>query len=244
MRLASITLLTSLIAAAALSGCVRSEPAAHDPADAGAPTPDHAEQQATDTQPAQVARTLEGERPSPPADGPSFSRYSGSGPVRVYRDENTDAVADPDTLIGKPVPAFSLNDIAGNTLTPESLKGSVVLLDFWASWCGPCLATSPVMQALHEEWAGRGLVVIGANVSEFDEGQLTHTPDAARAYAAEHSYTYTFTYGSDDLKTACGVQGLPTFILIDRDGTVVEVITGSDDNLQETLRHQIEELLE
>lgn len=117
--------------------------------------------------------------------------------------------------VGKPIPAFSMTSIAGKKMTNASLKGKVVLLDFWATWCGPCKAASPTVQALHKKYAGKGLVAIGANT--FEE---SIDKKFAAGYAKEHSYNYTFTFGNDKLANSWGVTGIPFFVLIDQKGVV------------------------
>lgn len=263
MRLAIVNLCAAVLFVPSLSGCSRSEiaePGARDQVSVSEsnadevnevpstsePKPRSPSQKSTDKESPQIVRSVEGAGQATPTKRPSFSRYGGSVnslSMRTFSVKGGETPVGSKAMIGKPLPAFSLNDIAGNTLTNETLKGKVVLLDFWATWCGPCREAAPVMQQLHEEFGERGLMVIGANTSEFNDGQIIKTPDAARAYAAEHNYTYTFTYGSDDLKAACGATGLPTFLVIDSDGIVVDVFTSYDDDLLDVLRQKIEPLL-
>ena len=79
-------------------------------------------------------------------------------------------------LKGRAMPAFSMKTITGTSLTNANTKGKVVLLDFWASWCGPCKLASPTMQSLHKSHAAKGLLVFGVNGLENKKG-----PDAAKA---------------------------------------------------------------
>jgi cytochrome c biogenesis protein CcmG, thiol:disulfide interchange protein DsbE len=124
-------------------------------------------------------------------------------------------------LVGKPAPGFKMTDTRGKTITNASLKGKVVILDFWATWCPPCVAASPTMQKLHEKYAKQGLVVIGANLGERND------PDGTPAkYAKEHKYTYIFTKKNDDYGRKIGILGIPVFMFIDRKGVVRRVETG------------------
>lgn len=127
-----------------------------------------------------------------------------------------------ENLKGKPFPAFKMTDTNGKVHTNASLKGKVVLLDFWATWCGPCKAASPTMQKLHEKYASKGLVVIGANAYE----QPKDKAGAAAKYQKEHKYTYTFTKDNDKLAASIGARGIPFFVFIDKQGVVREVATG------------------
>lgn len=127
-----------------------------------------------------------------------------------------------DALKGKPFPAFKMTDTNGKVHTNASLKGKVVLLDFWATWCGPCKAASPTMQNLHDKYASKGLVVIGANTYEQPNVKAT----AAAKYQKDHKYTYMFTKENDKLAASIGARGIPFFVFIDKQGVVREVATG------------------
>lgn len=121
-------------------------------------------------------------------------------------------------LKGRAMPAFSMKTLDGKTLTNANTRGKVVLLDFWASWCGPCKAASPTMQSLHKAHAAKGLIVVGANGLENKKG-----PDAAKAYQKKNSYSYTFTFDNDPLIDKLKIEGVPTFIVVDRKGKVTFV---------------------
>ncbi len=125
-------------------------------------------------------------------------------------------------VVGKAVPAFSMTDLAGKKHTEKSLKGKVVIIDFWASWCGPCKKVSPILQELHTAYAKKGLVIIGANMGE----QAGKSKQIAAEYAKKNKYTYAFTVENDKLATAWGVTGIPHFVVIDKKGIVRRVDTG------------------
>jgi cytochrome c biogenesis protein CcmG, thiol:disulfide interchange protein DsbE len=151
----------------------------------------------------------------------------------------------PQSLVGKAVPKFKMTDLKGKTLTPESLKGKVYLVDFWATWCGPCREASPILQQLHEKYGERGLVVIGANTSERgQDGKPLKTKEKAAAYAKEHKFTYTFTYANEDFAKACQVRGIPTMLVVDRSGVVRKVQVGFNKDLFKMLETAILPLLD
>lgn len=112
-------------------------------------------------------------------------------------------------------PVYAMTNTEGKAVTNETLKGKVVLIDFWATWCGPCKAASPSIQALHDKYVKEGLVVIGANAFE-----RTDPDGAAAGYAKEHDYNYMMTIKNDQLARSWGVKGIPAFVVIGRDGTV------------------------
>lgn len=129
--------------------------------------------------------------------------------------------SDVSKLKGKQIPAFFMTTFDGKKLTSASLKGKPVVLDFWATWCGPCKAASPTMQAFHDKYASKGLMVIGVNM-----GEDKSTMKKAANYAKEHKYTYCFTKENDAYAGKLGIQGIPCFIFIDKSGKVVAVETG------------------
>jgi cytochrome c biogenesis protein CcmG, thiol:disulfide interchange protein DsbE len=114
---------------------------------------------------------------------------------------------------GEIAPAFSLPNVSGKTETLAALKGQVVLVDFWASWCGPCRESFPFLNRMQAQYAAKGLRVVGINV---DEKQT----DAARfltKYPAQFAVLYDpagSTPGKYDLKV------MPSSYLIGRDGKI------------------------
>lgn len=140
----------------------------------------------------------------------------------------------PEKWEGKPMPAFSMKDTTGKVYTNSSLKGKVVLLDFWASWCGPCKAASPVLDRLSKKFAGK-LVVIGANV--------TDPAGEAAKYKKEHKYSFPFTAKNEEIASKLGVTGLPAFVFIDKNGVIADVQTGFGNRLEKEFSDRIERLI-
>lgn len=123
------------------------------------------------------------------------------------------------TFQGKPAVQWTAKTTDGATLSMSDLKGKVVLLDFWATWCGPCKQASPTMQALHKKYWSKGLRVIGVSGSDGFEEDKTATPIAA--YKKEHNYTYTFVYNNGVPFEKYGINSIPQFILVGKDGKVL-----------------------
>lgn len=120
---------------------------------------------------------------------------------------------------GKEAPDFELTSLDGRRKVKLSdLRGKVVLLDFWASWCGPCREELPHIEKIHKELSGKGLVVLGIN----DE-----PPDVAKKFVKEQGLTFT-TLHDDGGKVhrLYGVEFIPTTIIVGRDGKVVERFVG------------------
>jgi cytochrome c biogenesis protein CcmG, thiol:disulfide interchange protein DsbE len=122
------------------------------------------------------------------------------------------------TLEGKTAPKFSIKTTDGATLTNANLKGKVVLIDFWATWCGPCKKASPHMQKIHKELNAKGVRVIGLSAMEEDPKDVKSIKD----YKTKNKYTYTFGYDGDKVADDFKVRGLPAFVMINKKGQVVD----------------------
>jgi thiol-disulfide isomerase/thioredoxin len=118
----------------------------------------------------------------------------------------------------------------------DSLQGKVVLVDFWASWCGPCLQSFPWMNGLHAKHADDGLVILAVNVDQ----------DRALADAFMKKVPPQFRVEYDAkgaLATQFGVEAMPTSFLIGRDGKVRARHAGFRDKQREGREQEIEQLL-
>jgi thiol-disulfide isomerase/thioredoxin len=127
------------------------------------------------------------------------------------------------SLEGKKAPAFSLPTVDGKTVDLEQLKGSVVVLDFWATWCGPCRQAMPHLQELasNTELAEKGLKVFAVNLREGE--------DKIKPFIEKSKYTFTVPMDKDGkLAEQYLVQGIPTQVVIGRDGTIKRVFIGFD----------------
>ncbi len=134
--------------------------------------------------------------------------------------------------VGDTAPDFTLKTIAGEEVSLASLTGKVVLLDFWATWCGPCKAAMPEMQKIADDYKDKGVVVYGVNVWEKKE-------DAAKKYIESKGFTYPTLLSGDDLAKAYGITGIPTLVVIGKDGKITETEVGFGG--AEALRKAIDE---
>ena len=138
-------------------------------------------------------------------------------------------------LIGKDAITFALEDLDGNRVDLQSLKGKVALLDFWASWCGPCMAELPHIEKLHRDLKERGLVVLGVN----DEDA-----EVARAFVKRKGYTFTTLVDEGrEVTMKYGVSGIPHVFIIDREGKVKWHALGYGPGREFELRNAVENAL-
>ena len=139
---------------------------------------------------------------------------------------------------GTKPPAFQLQRYAGGTVTLEELKGNVVMLDFWATWCPPCREEMPSLVKLAKEYESQGLVFLAANRDDPDSA-----PGEVRAFVNRHQPDLApyIVYAPDEMAMAFQVSALPTLYFLDRDGKVVDAQRGM---LSEAaLRRRIERAL-
>ncbi len=112
----------------------------------------------------------------------------------------------------KPAPDFTLTDSNGKSVSLSNYRGKVVLLNFWATWCGPCALEIPWFVDFEREYKSQGFEVIGVSMDE--DGW-----SAVKPYIAEHKVNYRVLLGNDSVSQLYGgVESLPTTFIIDRDG--------------------------
>ncbi|MFQ3586341.1 MAG: TlpA disulfide reductase family protein [Fimbriimonadaceae bacterium] len=125
-------------------------------------------------------------------------------------------------VLNRALPNFTAKDTNGRTVNNASLRGQVVLLDFWATWCGPCKAAKPTMKDLHNRFHARGLRVIGATFQD--------DPAELRKYLRANPPSFTYLESADALGRQLGITSIPGFVIVDRQGIVRHVIVGFNRN--------------
>jgi len=137
--------------------------------------------------------------------------------------------------VGSIAPLWTLTDRVGNTVSLEELRGSVVVLDFWATWCGPCVTVMPEIQSLFDSYSDEQVYFYGVNIWE--------TADPA-AFMDENSFTYGLLLEGDDVAVDYLVSGIPTLYIIDQNGMIAFVEVGANPEIGEMLTSSINRLLE
>ena len=125
---------------------------------------------------------------------------------------------------------FTLTDMNGATLNLASLKGRPILLNVWATYCGPCKIETPDLVAMYEKYKDNGFIVVGVSFAD--------TAKDMKQFAADYRITYPLLMGTDALESAYETIGIPTSWFIRRDGTINEtrVGLGSTDELERSIR--------
>jgi thiol-disulfide isomerase/thioredoxin len=140
-------------------------------------------------------------------------------------------------LEGSRAPDFEVDTLEGETIRLSDLEGQVVMLDFWATWCGPCRAVMPALSDMHEDYNEQGLHVVSIS------NEATNT--VKRYIASEKSrgreYAQHFGMEAGEVRRAYGIRSLPTLAVVDRTGTVRLVHVGAGDMTE--VRALVETLL-
>ncbi len=138
--------------------------------------------------------------------------------------------------IVKPAPDFDLLDVNNEHVKLSDLRGKVVILDFWATWCNPCRMAMPVINDFTRNYAKPKVKVFSVNVWE----QGKRKP---KKFMEENNYAMILLYGNNDIAQAFGVQGIPHLCVIDADGNIRYEESGYSENLLENLIWWTEDLL-
>lgn len=141
--------------------------------------------------------------------------YSGGGPKRTIDGTS----GGPGSLAGAPAVSYDVKRLDGRTDALARYRGSVVVMNLWATWCPPCREEMPALQQFYAENKGKGVVVLGV-----DQGE---SAEAAGAFAREHGVTFPILLDADQqYGRSYAAIGLPTTVVVDRAGHVVRGIDG------------------
>lgn len=135
----------------------------------------------------------------------------------------------------RPAPLWELKDAQGDTVRLADLKGQIVILDFWATWCEPCLDAMPLLNQWLKAEQRPGVKVFSVNVWERD-------PDKVLAFMQEQGYAMTLLFGTDNLSEAYGFNGIPYICVIDKTGNIRFDQSGHSPDLEEFLTIWVEDL--
>ncbi|MBE0698219.1 MAG: TlpA family protein disulfide reductase [Anaerolineaceae bacterium] len=135
-------------------------------------------------------------------------------------------------------PDFTLQDAQGQAVRLSDLRGRPVLVNLWASWCGPCQAEMPAMQKVYEAYSARGFTILAVNTTFQDER------DSALAFAGKRGLTFPILFDMDGtVSQQYLVRAMPTSFFVDAEGIISKAVFGGPMS-EALLRAEIEKLLE
>ena len=122
--------------------------------------------------------------------------------------------------VGNLAPDFELRDLDGKTVSLRGLRGSPVLLNFWATWCPPCRAEMPYIQQIYEEWSGKGLEVLAIDIGE--------SPSEVKKFLQNQGLSLPVLLDTKkNVAQKYNITGIPTTFFIDSDGIIQEKVIGA-----------------
>jgi len=128
--------------------------------------------------------------------------------------------SEPIATVGEAAPNFELQNLDGQSISLSSLKGSPVLINFWATWCGPCVSEMPYIQEIHEEWSDKGLIVLAINLGD--------NASQAEQFLQDHNLSLPVLLDTNKVVAPkYGIRAIPTTFFIDKEGIVRVKIIGA-----------------
>jgi peroxiredoxin len=137
---------------------------------------------------------------------------------------------------GAPAPTFQLNSMGGKPVALADLKGQIVLLNFWASWCGPCRQEMPILEQLNRQYHAKGVTLLGVNVE----------PDSVAAvnWLKATPVTFPILFDTDSkVSKLYEVEGMPNTVIVDRKGVVRYIHRGYNAGAENEYLNQIRSLI-
>jgi len=128
-----------------------------------------------------------------------------------------------------------LPDLNGKQVRLQDFPNKVLIVDFWATWCGPCREEIPHLNRLYENYRGKGLEIIGISMD-------TDEPANIKKFTRDFRMEYTIVIGNDNVAQDFGLLGYPTTIIIDRKGNIIKKYTGYQPSFIAEIEKTINEL--
>ena len=138
--------------------------------------------------------------------------------------------------VSGPAPNFTLKSMSGKNMKLSEMTGNVVLINFWASWCGPCRQEMPLLNDLHNKYEPLGFTVLGVNVEEQSE--------AARGFINDYPVDFPVLLDSkNQVSKLYNVVAMPTTVVVDRDGNMRFLHKGYKPGDEEEYRNMVKKLI-
>lgn len=136
----------------------------------------------------------------------------------------------------KALPRLNLRDFDGKVIPSDRFKGDIVVLDFWATWCVPCIAEIPTLNRLQEKYGAKGVRVLGVTMASGEAGEV-------KPFVGRNKMKYTVLMGDDNQWSDLNVIAFPTTYLVTRDMKVFRRYIGADPKKAAALEADIQKLL-
>ncbi len=156
--------------------------------------------------------------------------------IPASADDAPDASLSDSALVGKPAPAFTLENLSGQKVSLADYKGKALLINFWATWCGPCKLETPWLVELRNKYAPQGFEILGVSTDDLDPDDkqefATEKKEIAHFVDQMHMPYPVLIGGATIAKPYGGLDAMPTSFYVTRKGTVVAMrmgITSKDD---------------
>lgn len=137
----------------------------------------------------------------------------------------------------KTLPQMELKDFAGKAVKQQDLGGKAYIVDFWATWCGPCIVEIPAFNRLQEKYADKGLKVLGVTLASGEAKEVA-------PFVSRFKIKYTVLMGDDDQLGDLNVMGFPTTFVVTKDWKIYKKYTGAGPKKSEEIEADIQKLLE
>ncbi len=155
---------------------------------------------------------------------------AGCQPLSEPSDETSPTAPVKGIHVGDLAPDFQLQNLDGQVISLSGLRGKPVLINFWATWCPPCVYEMPYMQQIHEEWSATGLVVLAVDIGE--------SPSTVENFMQNNNLSLPVLLDTkQDVATSYGIRSIPTTFFIDKNGIIQDKKIGAFQNKAEIEKH-------
>lgn len=138
--------------------------------------------------------------------------------------------------VGQASPDFTLPSSTGKNIRLQELRGQVVLINFWASWCGPCRQEMPLLEDIYKKYSKLGFTILGINVEQDSSKAATYLRDVP--------VTFPILFDTQNtLSKLYDVNAMPTTVIVDRSGKIRYIHAGYKPGYEETYKKQIKDLI-